>query len=297
MQHYYDSNIEDLHRFKFHYLSRMYLWTNKKFYKKHLDLFKKEIIGNNRKEILSKLIYKPPVKNSTSPKKKRREKYEKHYVLNEKNYALFKYLFAQSVYNKDISHEILTILDKKELIKTYNELYNDQEALINLSTPAINFLYLTRELLGKIEKKKLPHNPQHFLDTVRTNYKNDTSDLTFSLKLYLLTHTIIGESLFYQRPVKDARYHNILKEAEKMIAEYYFNIPFDNKIEFLVCAKLCNTKSYLEPIILNEASKSFSPLGNFIIETQESSKSNMFGPSEHRNVLYIMATTPFKPKK
>ena len=82
------------------------------------------------------------------------------------------------------------------------------------------------------------------------------------------------------------------ESLEEIIRKNYFSISLDNKVEFLVCCKLCGFQTMLEEIIQDEASKSLAEVGNFIVDKMNVKKklaNNQFLISEHRNVLYIMS--------
>ena len=91
----------------------------------------------------------------------------------------------------------------------------------------------------------------------------------------------------------------MLHAAESIIRDNFRKISLDNKFEFLVCAKICGYISGIEELILSEASHSLAPDGNFLIDTENETATpdggNDFVGAEHRNVLYIMSQTPFRP--
>ena len=78
-----------------------------------------------------------------------------------------------------------------------------------------------------------------------------------------------------------------------MVAINYFNLSLDNKLEFLICCKLIEYNSFLEEIIAQEAEKSFSPIGNFLVDRLNGygikASGKDFFSSEHRNVLYLLS--------
>ncbi|MCA9365167.1 MAG: ATP-grasp domain-containing protein [Candidatus Moranbacteria bacterium] len=295
----YETNSAYLGEKKFHFFSRMYLWTRNKKYKEELNKLKKEYLGQKdveHEEILQNIMKKKATDNQNRIAKKRREKYfQKHPSLQEYNDILFRALYAKNIYNTDIKKHVEKIVPKKDLIKTKTSLENDEKALQNLSTHAINFLY-NLDFLYKDTQTRV--NPAHYLQTAEKMTQKDS--ISIKLKIYLLTHCVIGKSLFYKKNVEDKTgvYKKMMELAEKTIKENYKKVSLDNKFEFLVCTRLCQHTSQIEEKILKEASQAFAQNGNFVIDKAnnitKNNKRESFIQSEHRNVLYIMATTPRK---
>lgn len=84
----------------------------------------------------------------------------------------------------------------------------------------------------------------------------------------------------------------MLKISEEIIKKRYFEINIDNKVEFLVCARILDYKTDLSEIIYSECVNSLSDLGNYLIDRHNTYKDvkskNSFIQSEHRNVLFLM---------
>ena len=82
----------------------------------------------------------------------------------------------------------------------------------------------------------------------------------------------------------------MLALAEKEIIEQYENVSLDNKFEFLVCAKLCGTKTSLSKHILEEAITCFDTKKQYFIEIKKANNDKTtLASAEHRNVLALMA--------
>ena len=127
---------------------------------------------------------------------------------------------------------------------------------------------------------------------------NPQDDAELRLKIYFLTHCLIGASLFYIKDInsKDKKaYQKLVKELENLIKDNYFQVTLDNKFEFLVAAKLCDYQTVLRKTIKSEADNAFSLYGNYLID-QLNQTEKIYGDniisSEHRNVLYLMAMFP-----
>lgn len=300
VQKYYDSNLDQLRYKRYHYLSRMYLWSRESKYLNQLKKEQKDFIGISDYEINEILKSKLEKDNPGKYKFKelRKEHFKKYPYLRRYNILLFRYLFSKSIHNLDIKKNIASLVPDKVLVELKNLLYQDKKALFYLSTHAINFLFNLRGYLGKDNDKDFI-NPEYLLQIGKQAKKEKVND---ALVLYFFTHCIIGESRFYQKLIKTERdtYIKMFKLCEEIILENYHAVKLDNKLEFLVCGKLLKVKSSLEKAILAEADDSLSNMGNFIIDRFNTLKDdktyNNIMRSEHRNVLYIMAKTDFKGK-
>ncbi|MDD3773701.1 MAG: hypothetical protein PHW50_00205, partial [Patescibacteria group bacterium] len=106
-------------------------------------------------------------------------------------------------------------------------------------------------------------------------------------------HCIINATKFYSQPVLENKdvYLRMIKKIEETIINNFFETILDMRIEFLVCAKLIGYKSRLETIINNEAERSLSTLGNYLIDLlldREMPWQDNIIDAEHTNVLYLM---------
>lgn len=296
---YYDKNYVYLDRKKFHYASRMYLWTKEETYRHWLDDIRQKYVGLNLAETKSIIKERLSDKESKTENRKKlkqliREPHlQKYPMLPKYNSVLFLNLFAETLYGVNIRTGIKEFVTDEEFLKLYNELKEDKESISVLSTHAINYFYLLQNYFGN----SVPIvEPQKYLNITKEKTSLDlATELKF--KIYLLTHCIIGKSRFYAEKVQESIYVEMCKIIEQIIKENYFLISLDNKVEFLVCCKLCNYKSSIEEIIQNEAQNSFADAGNFIVDKmnlQAKMSSHSFTISEHRNVLYIMSNLEYK---
>jgi hypothetical protein len=129
----------------------------------------------------------------------------------------------------------------------------------------------------------------------------DLSDKTqIQLFLYLLTHCIIGETNFYTQRISAAKLkqtNTLLAKMEEVVTSHFELINLDNKLEFLVCCKLCDYQTPLFDTIYEECDKSVGIAG-YLVDTHnlnpQSSKMSL-EDSEHRNVLYIMSRSAYDP--
>jgi hypothetical protein len=113
------------------------------------------------------------------------------------------------------------------------------------------------------------------------------------IMIYLYTHCILGETLFYYQPIERhaETYQTMLEDLDDLIEVNFDTISLDNKCEFLVCAQICSYKPKAKQRIEDEARLSINHSG-FIIDMHNkvvNPRKQSFMMSEHRNVLYIMS--------
>jgi len=296
VQDCYENNFELLDKYRFHYASRMWLWTKNPKQKNRLAMLKNEYLnlekGGPSEKIKNLLAEKPTQEKRIGDFTEREPYFKKYPKLYPYQRILFFNLFAKTIYDEKLSETIGKLVKEKGLIDTREKLLKDKRTILTLSTFAINFLYLSDFYLsGKKNHEKI--NPDFFLELCEQAYKKNPR--VASKILYILSHCIIGESLFYSRRIKEGKpiYLAMIRLMEKIIAENYFGNNLDIKFEFLVCAKTLGYKTWLREIILNEGSHSLSPLGNFIVDMLNSDSKNPLKNhmllAEHRNVLFLMA--------
>jgi RimK family alpha-L-glutamate ligase len=294
----YQSQIHMLGDKKFHFLSRLYLWSGNGKFIKNLDELRAKYIGSTEdgyRERLKEIFLHVPEHGGRMVAKEARQTYFKKYPTLEPSLGLlFKNLFVREIYGVDLHKYIRELVSDKDLLNLKMAIESDADALRILSTHAINFLYMLDDYLGTDKSKT---DPEKYLQ-IGTSYPDGQSEL----QIYFFTHCIIGASRFYSteiKPAESAVYLKMLRAIEDIIENNFQTISLDNKFEFLVCAKICGHKSALEEKILSEADQSLAPDGNFLIDIHNAKASpderNDFISSEHRNVLYIMSQTPFHP--
>lgn len=312
VKRFYDKHIGDFKSKSVHYASRMYLWTGDKLYRDMLDAVEADYLGAESKATekrLKKLLSGEALNKARIGVQARVSYFEKYPTLQPINRLLFKVLFARTLYGRDVSGMVEKLVGDDQMIDLFNKLKNDHDAIRVLSTFALNFIYLLKNyFLGK--NLKLANlvliNPslieELLHDYDRIEQSGEISrDERFRLQIYLVTHAIIGESQFYNRMVNDEGYRRLLRFVESLIENNYFDISLDCKMEFLVCCRLTRYNTALDSVILSEAERSLSPIGNFLVDRHNTSSDavlkNRISKAEHRNVLYLMASTPFRKDK
>lgn len=218
------------------------------------------------------------------------EKYPQLLLLHN---ALFRIRYWYCLYGQDERDALFRLIPEQEIRRLLTRLQEDTNATITLSTYAINTFYLYEKLFPANQKALVD---VRWLFDLKKHYDyTDKKDL--QLLIYLYTHCIIGETLFYFQPISQRMdiYLNMLKEIEAIIANNPEDVHLDNKLEFLVCAALCGMESGLSPLIYAEAANLLTNEGFIIDEDKIDKRPDLrrqaFMLSEHTNALFIMTET------
>ncbi len=308
IKNYYETFFPFLSPKKFHYASRMFLWQKDKGNRQKLAALKRAYLGKGSGETkrkLSQILQGAGISFSAgaplSARAKRREPFFKKYPhLRKYLRLLFKNIFANIIYHRDLRPIIKTLVGDRELLALYRQLIEDEKAIQILSSYAINYFYLLKFYFRNDRSRQVDISPERLYQIGRKiNHSKDKTLL--ELKIYLFTHSIIGASAFYSRPIdKKGPYLKMIKTLERLIRENFFAVSLDNKLEFLVSANILDYQSSLKNLIYQEADRSLSDLGNFIIDRandHRQTKTNNFIQAEHRNVLYLISHHPYPPNQ
>ena len=293
IEKYYIKNLKYLSQTKqFHFYSRLYLVTKDDRYLKELKKLQswytwEETTLQNSLETIFKNS-KTDIKKVTNGYIFRKETAKKYPLLGTYNKILYKTLFTKTIYDIDYRARVVNLLKNTDIQKYRKLLSKDEHAIFTLSTHAINFIYLSSWLFDEpinIDIDKL-------LTITRKGHLNQRNNTIIS-RIYLLTHSIIGASLFYSQKISttNSNYLEIIKYLEDFITKEYTFISLDQKCEFLVCARMLDYKTHLQKTIEGEASLSLSIHGNYIVDIFNVHKDffkTSFSLSEHRNVLYLL---------
>ncbi len=297
---HYMSNEPYLWDKKFHFFSRMFLWSSAPVFREKLEQLRTAYLGNNDdelKNLLTNILKRPAPRGEKMVAKELRIKYfEKYPLLDGYLGLLFKNLFAKTLYEQDIRSQILKNVSDQQFLELKKALEDDIEAVMALSTHAINYMFILREYLGS-DKCQINIDKLYEIGQL---YSADQSRQSMELCIYFYTHCVIGASGFYSHKISNLELPVCLKMLESidvLILGRAEEISLDNKFEFLVCARMCGFNAHSEKLILDEAKKSLSSEGNFIIDKFNAKSSldarNDLVGSEHRNVLYLMSQTPW----
>jgi hypothetical protein len=299
-QHLADGSVE-----AFHFASRLWLFTGDKWARNYLDRNARKMVSGDdeqRKTIIRKKLANPRAVNSTKPY--RRTSFKKYPKLAAYNAILFHTLMAETLYGKDLKPLVRQFISDEELIDTFRLLQTDSRSLRLLSTHAINFLWAVKRYFADepAQARRMRLNPTKLLKLLPgyarlVENKIITADQSLKLQINLLTHAIIGESDFYVREVHDESYKKLCVAIERLIEANYFDVTLDNKLEFLVCAKLCSYRSRLAGVIEQESLNSLSHRGDYLVDTLNShvkKTGTNLKRAEHRNTLFIMSQSDWR---
>lgn len=298
---YYLSRLTDLPiKDRFHFASRLYLWRSDEECLNLLHQLRPWFTSDGDAGAAIRKVAEEAKASagfgSKNADRLRQPYFDKYPRLKSYVSVLFRINFLQTIYQVDCGDLFYEIFDKSEADNLLNQLIADQPALSVLSTHAINFIYL---YCNWVLKDASPIKPEDIFKLGLISYDLDDK-IQLQLLIYLFTHCIIGESLFYYQAIPKSSmgpYEQMLDHLEDVISRSFQDINLDNKFEFLVCNKLLNQKSALEDLIFDEASRSVSSEGDFLIDRHNlnpQALNTSLDKSEHRNVLYIMATSDFK---
>jgi RimK family alpha-L-glutamate ligase len=294
---YYQKSINTIGAKTFHFASRLYLWSGDQWARQTLDELQPQYLGKGDKGIEAKFssYLNSPLKQSFTKVARRRDYFDQFERLRRFNKILFKVLFAQTLYGHDLRPQVRQLGLEEEMLAILEQLRGDESAMQLLSTRAINYIYLLHYYF-RDEPEKVSFDPEWFLQLAQRFDDSLDPHHAHKLKIYLLTHAIIGASHYYNHPVDAPVYRRMVAYLEEIIHQQYFTTTLDTKFEFLVCAALTRYETYLKPIIHSEASRSLSACGNFIVDQYSHDPliaKDQLWQSEHRNVLYLMSTMPF----
>lgn len=281
--------------YRLHYASRLAAWENDADAIDKLALIKQEVLPASheaRREALFAIHEELRVKDyarDVNDYERRKPYFEKYPELLLIHNALFKIRHWYCIYGVDERPTLYDLAPKEYIHELLTKLRADTDAKSTLSTYFINTIYLYTKLYP--DSGLEPFNPVEALELASEYNTSIGSDVR--LLIYLYTHCILGETLFYFQPINHyaETYTKMLAVLESIIDANFNSISLDNKCEFLVCAQICSFPTTLTDRINSEAEQSLNQEG-FIVDTFNTAlnpKKQSFTMSEHRNVLYIMA--------
>lgn len=298
IENYFFYHLDDLREGKrIHWLARHYLWFR--------DPFSRELLEHDRRHFMKptstgtrnayKRLYNASMKHRGSQKKDRDHvrvmKRAEYPELSAINKLLFRSLFATTIFKQDTRSCLRLAIPKEHIRALRDRLLSNPSDIAVLSTPAVNFLSLTPWAYG------LKRIPISFYGPLVANI-HTANVYEQNRLLYLITHLIIGESLFYaKRITRDTTsLKRLLGIADTAIITHSSSIRLDIKIETLLCAKLLGKRMRSRAPTLREARNSqFDKQHPYVIDIQNAYKgTSLTSPSasEHRNILLVMLEGP-----
>ena len=295
--HYFDNIAELPNDKQFHFATRMAAWFGDERAITLLRQLRPEIIPET---LPMTVVFQEIINREQTGSRNAHEQRQPYFAAYPDLYgvhlALFRLRHMNIVYGLDARESFFAVYPESALRILCDNLLSDEDAMRVLSTFAVNTLYLTHSTAVP----GYPLSIERLFDIGSRGY-NVTKIDDIQLLIYFYTHCIIGESNFYTQTLPPETlpvYTAMLETLETIIETSYDQINLDNKLEFLVCARICNFTSRLASKIYEECEASISPEGTFIIDVHngniQQDRMN-FEKSEHRNVLYIMSTSPYKP--
>lgn len=299
VEKYYADHSNQLGDEYFHFLTRLYLWTQDK---KYLDMLlqtefaKRYSDAESFRKYLQSILEMPLIPSAmTDPVKK--SFYKKYPTVPYVAKILSETRIAHTVFGKDFRSEVYELYPKDQLEELCSTILNHSDALYVFSSQSdtINILFDYSLFMKNDEKAfdRLTLGKKALLSGPKPTYE------TLTRTAYFITHMIIGDSLYYSRELPCevlAVYEELLRGVEDLIRKHYFSYKLDVKLEFLVCARILGYSSFLEEIIHSECLESISPNGEYMVDVHnryQHKHPKGLKKSEHRNILFIMSTLPY----
>jgi hypothetical protein len=274
---------------KFHFVTRLSLWTQDEWARGEIEKLKPSILGGSSlsdyREKLYKIEQTQPDYAHINAADARKPFLAKHPWLFGAELGLFHALHADVQYGIDLRSKQPSL---KHIEDNLDDLIKNPEALAMLSTYLVDIFYLYHRF---VQKDNTPLIPLPTID-LALHIPKDFDEKT-RLQIYLLTHIIIGETLFYSRAVPDAHhdyYKDILSTLNTLANQHWESLTIDSKLEIALCSILLSQAN--SPIItkaIQEADSNFDSNLGFIVDPKKPHKNNLEW-AEHRNVLYLMVT-------
>ncbi|HSX29774.1 MAG TPA: hypothetical protein VLE73_04420 [Candidatus Saccharimonadales bacterium] len=288
---------------QFHYAARLHAWYQDERATAVLHSLRPQYVpefpaDGVLREALENIVHNAPT-TAVNGHELRAPYFTRYPSLRGIELALFRVRHWLAIYDIDARDALFNAVDEDKLTALEKKLLRDADALRMLSTYAINFIYLYERVMLRQDGKDAIKLKRLYKIGKGYNLKDDEE---LRLCLYFYTHCIIAESNFYEHKLPEfalPTYVKMLKRMQKIITKHYDRISLDNKLEFLVCCRLADFADKLTGRIEDECQQSVSEEGTFLIDRHnahaKTATKMSFAASEHRNVLYIMSQTPFKP--
>lgn len=288
---YYLSHFDELTLDKqFHFASRLYAISKDEKANEMLQLLKAKLIGEGSAEQVVSALHSgrlfPLLPGNVELLAVRAPYIKKYPQLRDTSRLLYWSAMLSYAYKFETKNALSGIITDNELENLYHSLLDDHEAIATLSTHAVNYLYLYTRYC----KNEPGPDPVLFSQILSdSSYYNYSNPVQLRLAVYMITHALIADTLFYFEPVPKshaAQHKTNIQQLELLIADRLDLLSLDAKLEFILCCKLVGHISPLEHLILDESRFGLSSTGDFIVDPSNTSQS--LNSSEHRNVLYLL---------
>lgn len=289
-QYFFDNFARLRPRRQFHFASRLAAWEGSEQARAKLSDLKPFMTQLGPGRMLDNLFNYPlgPVYADEA----RQKYFQKYPLLHGLNMCLFHVRHLKEVYGIDWRKDFLKVFPLAGLERHARAIADDKQALKFLSSFAVNHLYLVSELYGVRDLA----NPETFYEL--HNQYDPADALQSNLLVYLFTHCVIAESNFYTKDIPPNQldvYSRMIEKLDELCADTD-TIKLDAKLEYLVASRICGKQSPLLSRIHSNLQLNVD--GAYIIDPMNSGPRdylNSLNVSEHRNALYIMGCSAYKP--
>lgn len=301
---YYFAHFEELRRDKkFHFATRLAAWEANSQAMQALTSLRPEMVPADPSDTalaqsLQHIVEAAHPSATMNAAGLRTPFFAKYPALHGWHLLLFRVRHLQAVYGIDARRALEQVAPLSQMIVLEQQLLHDREGLSILSTFAVNYIFLLEKVVR--DNKTLNGISLDLFYDLGDQYDISNPD-HLQLFIYLYTHCIINDTNFYTElvaPEHLAIYQRMLTRVEQLVQQHYDDLHLDNKLELLVCARMCGFTTTLFDRILAECDASLSKEGTFLVDTHNRKVQpgrQSFITSEHRNVLYIMSTSPYTP--
>jgi len=273
---------ELVHEKQFHLLTRLALWNHDAWSIQQLPLQKEAFLGGTTQaewhKKMTDIQNRTPDYTQVNHGSARKTYFEAYPNLYGLELAMFQALHARHHFDADLT---ACLPEPESIQRLIDQLLSDPQTLGALSTYAIDIFYLYNRFLQSDDTALIP------IALLKESCEKSPS---VQLAIYLITHCVIGETLFYNRKIPlqhQAYYHNLITELNNLAETNWQDLTLDNRLEVALCNQITNTPSSLVDKAVIDADSYFSQEYGFIIDPKKPNKNTLAG-SEHRNVLYLM---------
>ncbi|HTK39833.1 MAG TPA: hypothetical protein VL362_03120 [Patescibacteria group bacterium] len=272
------------HEHQFHFASRLALTADDAWARAKIDELESAMLGSSADSSLRLLRGKEPTLTDVNAAALRMPLFKQSPWLYDYELMLFYALHAKVQYDMDVTEQLKTQVQVS--LDQLHSLVTDPRTLATLSTYLVNAYYLHARLIDKTDQVIPLEAIQEALDTPL----DDPNDAR--LKLYLLTHCVLAETLFYARTIPaslQSYYHEIAEMIAARLESSWNDLTLDAKLEAAYCLKILSVRTDLQANVIQDAQAHYSDAHGYIIDPRSQAKNSLNG-AEHRNVLFLMLT-------
>lgn len=208
------------------------------------------------------------------------EKYDHLYAIEA---TLFRVNHLLNEYGIDKRPDFLRLVPLEKLYALVDSLIADDQALLILSTWAVNVICLTEQWFPR------GRNAVQALGEKVLALDASTPGLDPLLLIYLYTHIVLCDVAFYTRPPENPDLdRKMLNRVAELIDRHYDDLTLDVKNEFLVCTNLVSAEyPDLRSRIADECRPRLK-LKPYLTDPRRPARNHTLDGAEHVNSLFIM---------